>query len=299
VDERDRYLVETYTLTYLTSGRDLLRLQTQAPSRQQPVIIANPDFDHPGNSELATRASSSRGAENRRSTDSTSLKFGSLPGAAAEAAALARLLPEATLLTESQATENALKQVQSPRILHLATHGFFLSDLEPALPLNPLAGELMTAARPPVVPTTENPLLRSGLALAGFNLRQSGSEDGVLTALEAAGLDLQGTELVVLSACDTGVGEIANGEGVYGLRRALTIAGARSQLMSLWQVADIGTDALMVDYYHRLLQGEGRSEALRQAQLALRQDPQYCHPYYWAAFIFQGDWTGTPLRQDE
>ena len=189
--------------------------------------------------------------------------------------------------------KNALKQVQFPRILHLATHGFFLSDLEPALPLNPLAGELMTAARAPVVPTTENPLLRSGLALAGFNLRQSGSEDGVLTALEAAGLDLQGTELVVLSACDTGVGEIANGEGVYGLRRALTIAGARSQLMSLWQVADIGTAALMVDYYDRLLQGEGRSEALRQAQLALLQDPQYRHPYYWAAFIFQGDWTKT------
>jgi CHAT domain-containing protein len=157
----------------------------------------------------------------------------------------------------------------------------------------------VTASPTLAAPVTENPLLRSGLALAGFNARASDLEDGVLTALEVAGLDLQGTELVVLSACDTGVGEIAHGEGVYGLRRAFAMTGARSQLMTLWQVDDIGTQTVMVDYYHRLLQGEGRSEALRQAQLALLQDPQYRHPYYWAAFIFQGDWTETPLRRDE
>jgi CHAT domain-containing protein len=137
----------------------------------------------------------------------------------------------------------------------------------------------------------ENPLLRSGLALAGINLRKSGTEDGVLTALEAAGLNLRGTKLVVLSACETGVGDVANGEGVYGLRRALAIAGAESQLISLWKVNDLGTKDLMVSYYKRLMNNVGRSEAVRQTQLEMLQHPKYQHPYYWAAFIPSGDWS--------
>jgi CHAT domain-containing protein len=138
---------------------------------------------------------------------------------------------------------------------------------------------------------TENPLLRSGLALAGFNPRSSGGEDGVLTALEASQLNLFGTQLVVLSACETGLGDIANGEGVYGLRRAFAIAGAETQLMSLWQVDDFGTQSLMARYYENLTAGMGRSEALRQVQLEMiRADDTYSHPYYWAAFILAGDW---------
>jgi CHAT domain-containing protein len=126
----------------------------------------------------------------------------------------------------------------------------------------------------PSVPTAtaqvENPLLRSGLALAGVNQRRSGpGEDGVLTALEATGLDLWGTKLVVLSACETGLGEVKNGEGVYGLRRALVLAGSESQVMSLWQVSDSATRDLMVEYYKRLQAGEGRTEGLRQVQLTL------------------------------
>jgi CHAT domain-containing protein len=137
----------------------------------------------------------------------------------------------------------------------------------------------------------ENPLLRSGLALAGFNTRSGGGdEDGVLTALETAGLQLRGTQLVVLSACETGVGDVENGEGVYGLRRALAIAGAQSQIISLWKVSDEGTKDLMVDYYQSLLSGEGRSEALREVQLAMLNSPQYQHPYFWAAFIPSGEW---------
>ena len=134
----------------------------------------------------------------------------------------------------------------------------------------------------------------------------------MLTALEAAGLDLWGTKLVVLSACETGLGEVRNGEGVYGLRRALVLAGSESQVMSLWQVSDAATSELMTEYYKRLQAGEGRSEALRQVQLAMIKarwrnrlrrltasagsgiaqtlSENRSHPFYWASFIQSGDW---------
>ena len=113
----------------------------------------------------------------------------------------------------------------------------------------------------------------------------------MFTALEASSLNLLGTQLVVLSACDTGLGDITNGEGVYGLRRAFAMAGAESQLMSLWQVSDFGTQSLMARYYEKLTAGMGRSEALRAVQLEmLESGGEYQHPYYWAAFILAGDW---------
>jgi hypothetical protein len=122
-------------------------------------------------------------------------------------------------------------------------------------------GSPITSPWPPDL-HLENPLLRSGLALAGANAPQHGTEDGLLTAFEVAGLDLWGTELVVLSACDTGLAQVHNGEGVYGLRRALVMAGSASQLMSLWKVADDATRDLMVAYYRCVMAGEGRAEAL-------------------------------------
>ena len=112
----------------------------------------------------------------------------------------------------------------------------------------------------------------------------------MLTALEVAGLDLWGTKLVVLSACETGVGEVRSGDGVYGLRRALVIAGSESQVLSLWKVDDDATRDLMIDYYTALKGGDGRSEALRQVQLKMLASPYRQHPYYWASFIHSGDW---------
>ena len=103
-------------------------------------------------------------------------------------------------------------------------------------------------------------------------------------------MDLRGTQLVVLSACETGVGEVQSGEGVYGLRRALVLAGAQSQVASLWKVADEATKDLMVGYYQRLLKGEGRSAALRQAQQSMINSQDRSHPYYWAAFVPIGNW---------
>ncbi len=291
VDEQDRYLVENYSITYLTSGRDLLRMQVHPASKQGPVVFANPSFDSGGNTNNAS-SNQTTGIEDvsgkeRRSADLRDAKFSPLPGTAGEAKALADVLADAKIFTGTQATEAALKRVSGPKILHVATHGFFLPDI-PQASSQPANAESAGARGlgivpsgppfdPPIDPTSptqtirdENPLLRSGLALAGVNQRQSGTgEDGVLTALEATGLDLWGTKLVVLSACETGLGEIKNGEGVYGLRRALVLAGSESQVMSLWQVSDAATRDLMAAYYQRLQAGEGRTEALRQVQLEM------------------------------
>jgi CHAT domain-containing protein len=143
-----------------------------------------------------------------------------------------------------------------------------------------------------------NPMLRSGLALAGANTwAQQGTppadaEDGILTAEDVTGLDLVDTELVVLSACETGLGDVHVGEGVFGLRRAFTIAGAATLVMSLWKVPDQETGELMTRFYEGVIAGRSRIEALRDAQLWLRQ--RHPEPFYWGAFICQGD--AGPLR---
>jgi CHAT domain-containing protein len=145
----------------------------------------------------------------------------------------------------------------------------------------------------PTVTSYENPLVRSGLALAGANRAAEAGpgDDGILTALEISGMDLRGTELVVLSACDTALGDIEVGEGVFGLRRAFTLAGARILMMSLWPVQDDVTVQQMKDFYTTL----GRmpsAEALREAQLAtireLRAREGIADPSLWAPFIVQG-----------
>jgi CHAT domain-containing protein len=287
-----QYLVEQHPISYLSSGRDLLRFGVLPPSTAPAVVLANPDYD------LATAGTSqvsSAQTTGDRATDLSQLTVDPLPGTAAEVEAIAPLLTAPTLLTEAQATEAALKQVQSPKILHIATHGFFLADAPPPEPtdIGTLALGDGTRAFGTLSAPVENPLLRSGLALAGFNTwRGGGTDDGVLTALEASQLNLTGTQLVILSACDTGLGDINNGEGVYGLRRAFAIAGAETQLLSLWQVSDDGTQSLMARYYENLIDGGmGRSDALRQVQLEMiRSESEYSHPYYWAAFVLAGDW---------
>jgi CHAT domain-containing protein len=149
----------------------------------------------------------------------------------------------------------------------------------------------MTGTRTIVAsPDVANPLLRSGLALAGANLTRDGHADGILTALEASGLDLWGTKLVTLSACDTGVGEVRNGEGVYGLRRAFVLAGAETLVMTLWPVSDSITREPMAAYYAGLRAGLGRGDALRKAKLAMLRQPDRQHPFYWASFIQSGEW---------
>jgi CHAT domain-containing protein len=206
----------------------------------------------------------------------------------AEALRLILMLKPKQVLLQQKATEAAVKRLRAPRVLHIATHGFFEQDEVNSAPpaFSSSLFELQTGM------VGENPLLRSGLALAGANQLKSGlQEDGILAALEVSGLDLWGTRLVVLSACETGVGQVQTGEGVYGLRRALVLAGAEAQVMSLWKVDDTATKQLMVAYYDKLVrQHIGRADALRLAQLSMLDDPKRQHPYYWAAFIHGGAW---------
>lgn len=310
VDEQNRYLVENYSLTYVTSGRDLLRLQVKTDSKQGPVVIANPQFD-----QINALPSAPSGNVGGRSVDFTRVHFGPLKGTSEEAEALASILPNVKILTGAEATEGALKRLTGPSVLHVATHGFFLPD-QPQETGAEVRGLGLTQKKSSSV-RRENPFIRSGLALAGANTRDGkDGEDGILTALEASGLNLSGTKLVVLSACETGLGVVKNGEGVYGLRRALVLAGSESQVITLWQVSDEATRDLMVAFYKRLQAGEGRTAALSAVQLemlrstdqkqtgdsrglTLSTEPKddRSHPFFWASFIQSGDWRSMAGQQ--
>jgi CHAT domain-containing protein len=187
-----------------------------------------------------------------------------------------------------------LERSDSPRIIHLATHGFFLPDqqLKAADLESQQFGQKQDLG-------LEDPMLRSGLYFAGANRTLAGQpsapeiDNGVLTAMEAANLDLRGTELVVLSACNTGQGDVKNGEGVFGLRRALEEAGAQHVLMSLWSVPDRETLELMKSFYSKWLAGTEVHAALQQAQLEMRAKVKAEHdgrdlPFYWGAFVLVG-----------
>jgi CHAT domain-containing protein len=311
VDGQGRYLGDRYELGYLSSGRDLLRIAgPSAPPRDGFTVVAGPDYGALTDRTTLAYAASTRTVRSA-DLDRSGLYFNALPGTVKEARLIKGLfkLDDRHVLTADAATEARVKQLHGPRVLHIATHGFFLQDLpradagggasrgvvedgdEPAPPK-----EQAHAMKPPASGSVagrpvDDALLRSGLALAGANARNaSGGEDGILTAAEAARLDLVGTQLVVLSACETGSGEIDSREGVYGLRRAIELAGAQSQLVSLWKVNDEATSQLMALYYERLKSGEGRAQALRTAQQALRKNPARAHPVFWAAFIPIGDW---------
>ena len=234
------------------------------------------------------------------------MNFEPLPAASEEVGEVAALWTEGrpsakvVQLTGPAASEAAFKEnAAGQRVLHLATHGFFLGgQCESAFDGTRGVGGIVSAGPEPETITGENPLLLSGLALAGANHRSAAGpdeEDGILTAEEIAALDLTGVEWAVLSACDTGVGEIQAGEGVFGLRRAFQVAGARTVIMSLWSVEDESAREWMRALYEgRLEDGLDTAAAVHNASLtvleARRKRGESTHPSFWAGFVAAGDW---------
>jgi tetratricopeptide (TPR) repeat protein/CHAT domain-containing protein len=288
-----RHLIDDYRISYLSAGRDVLRFGAKsAGPTTDPLIAADPDYDltdatsqPAGDSECAARQS--------RDLDRSVTPFRRLPETRQEGEKIAAMLRVQPVM-EKMVLEARLKECQSPRILHIATHGFFLSNQRPDdESVSPEKFYDLADATLNRMSRLENPLLRSGLALAGANtsLKKKPippeAEDGLLTAEDVSGMDLLSTDLVVLSACDTGLGAVHSGEGVFGLRRAFVLAGAKALVMSLWNVLDRQTRDLMEDFYYRILNGQACADALRDAQLTIKEkDPD---PYYWGAFIYQGD----------
>ncbi|MFY0526971.1 tetratricopeptide repeat protein [Archangium gephyra] len=298
-----RFLVDTFDFTYLPSGKHLLPRPQESAPPGSVVVLADPDFSTPLPARPASQASRSMATDRFFSTLSADLTQRTwatvpLPGTRQEAEAIQRLLPQAQLFLGPEATKERLLRLPPPGILHLATHGFFLEDAAPPLPDARGVGHFGALGENPRAPSPPDPLLRSGLVLAGASApASSGStrllaESSLVTALELEGLDLWGTQLVVLSACDTGRGDVRLGQGVYGLRRAFLVAGAETVVMSLWKVNDGTTRTLMEAYYRHLLAGQGRATALREAMLELRRTQP--HPHYWAPFLTLG--RETPLR---
>jgi CHAT domain-containing protein len=258
------------------------------------VLVGNPAFNLAAPKQAALAANYTRSYTETPLFAWPTLTRGSiapLPNTKAEVENIGKILQAKGFKTQTllgeQALEEAVKSVKSPRILHIATHGFFEADVTKKDSLQ--ADDFMGIQR---ARAAENPLLRSGLLLAGAEnylktkKLSNDHENGILTAYEAMNLDLENTELVVLSACETGLGEIKNGEGVYGLQRALRIAGAQSVLMSLAKVPDAPTKILMEAFYENwLTKGMNKHEALKQAQLTVRKMPQYAAPVNWAAFV--------------
>jgi CHAT domain-containing protein len=305
-------LGDAVALRLLTTGRDLLRLQQPAKAGAAPVLIVNPDFNAASRS-ASGGASASAAASTATGTGPTGLRAGQqrsaglrgltawqpLAGTEQEARQLAPLLGGGAVISGPAATAAVVLGQRAPRILHIATHGFFLADQAPAsgTATGARSGGTPSEGSAPAAPAREDPLQRSGLVFAGANRPDANpSDDGYLTAAEATAMDLEGTELVTLSACETGLGGVQSGEGVYGLQRSLAVAGARSTLLSLWKVDDGMTATFMDRYYNRLKAGQGRADALRDTQAEFRNNKNstYNDIRVWGAFQLSGDWRALP-----
>ncbi|MBS1491382.1 MAG: CHAT domain-containing protein [Bacteroidetes bacterium] len=259
-----KYLAEEKRIRNVPSITWITKNKNANPILEYPFFFAHPDYGV---------ASVSKSMNLTRSLDLDNIV--DLPGTETELNELTQLMKanhiSCRVFEKELATEEAIKKIQSPQVLHIATHGYFLPSLESKN-------------------NFENSLLRSGLLLAGCQKNQATTdekkEDGVLTAYEASTLSLYNTVLVVMSACETGLGDVKNGEGVYGLQRAFFMAGAHQLLMSLWKVDDQATQWFMVLFYQEWIKSRNLNQAFHQAQLQVKE--KYPHPFYWGAFILNG-----------
>lgn len=259
------YVINRYDLVIIGNSKDLVALKAKKASvpKKNAFLLGFPDYE--------------------------STQVPALAGTKVEIDGISKILKTAgyqvTQVMAKDASEKNVKAIKAPALVHIATHGYFLQD----------AGEEegtvfgINAQR-----AAKNPLLRSGLILAGAGKSLDGSgggditsnDNGILTAYEAMNLDLEGTSLVILSACETGLGDIKSGEGVYGLQRAFQVAGAEALIMSLWKVDDAATQMLMTNFYTNWIKLGNKQKAFKQAQLQLMT--KYKDPYYWGAFVMMG-----------
>lgn len=296
-----KYVIDEIELQVVTSTKELItNTKTLRSGIKDATLFGYPNY----NNSKASSSDSSRSINFAPvnaveiKTESTQRMFNGenineLPGTKAEVETIKALLKKNNISMHEylfdKATESEIKKLNSPQVLHIATHGFFLSDL----PVQKDKGRGFAGME--IKKIAENPMLRSGLLFAGVKnaftttsgTESNEGEDGILTAYEAMNLDLDQTDLVVMSACETGLGVTANGEGVYGLQRAFQVAGAKSVLMSLWTVSDDATQKLMTLFYKNWLGGKTPREAFRMAQISLRE--KYPQPYYWGAFVLVGN----------
>ena len=274
-------VIDELEVRLLSNTRELVTKNDNSYSSKVAEVFGFPDFNL-GLAAVNTSESSQR-------TTQYGFKEGisPLPGTKTEVENISKILSEnnwqGNVLTDKQAIESNLKSIDQPRVLHIATHGFFMNDVtfdDRAQSFEVNQNDL-----------NSNPLLRSGILLTGSaktiaSNQHSFGDDGVVTAYEAMNLNLDNTELVVLSACETGLGEVRNGEGVYGLQRSFIVAGAQNVIMSLWKVDDNTTQQLMSGFYSRWLSGMDKFQSFYEAQLEIKEE--HSDPYHWGAFILLG-----------
>lgn len=260
-----KFLIDELELVYVTNTSDLL-VAKKVGTAKTAALFGRPSYSATISDAQTVNFRSLRNEELVTLKDQN---FSDLPGTQQEIEVAEQVLKasnwDVKRFQAELATEKNLKVVNSPSLLHIATHGFFIGDSS----------------------RTINPMIRSGLLLAGVSSKTDADQDGILTAYEASLLNLRETQLVVLSACETGLGEIRNGEGVYGLQRAMIAAGTRNLLMSLWKVDDAATSELMNSFYRAWANQSETVKSFRQAQLEVRK--KYPHPFYWGAFIMLGN----------
>lgn len=281
LDENEQYIVDKYNVRLVSNTRELLQKKGGKGDDGKAAIFGYPQYnvnESTGEMDLS--------ADTVMQRYSFGEDIAELPGTLQEINNIERMLQESgwqyDIYTRNKADEVRVKALKSPKVFHVATHGYFMEDVE----LDKDSEESIASRS-----INFNPLMRSGLLLYGAEntLRNENpeiSEDGLLTAYEAMNLELDDTELVVMSACETGLGEVRNGEGVYGLQRAFIVAGAENLIMSLWKVDDATTQLLMSEFYKYWLAGSPKSVAFQRAIQKVKD--RYPEPYYWGAFVMLG-----------
>lgn len=279
-----QYVYDEIEVQVVSNTKDLLQKKPVPLSEKSIVLCGNPNF------MLKEKTKRSEAGYDENSQVKYSPTLAPLPGTEQEVKQIDYIASQnnwnSKVLIGSQVTEEKVKALKSTTIIHIATHGFFDNDVS--------KNKAKAAGK-----VVENPLMKSGLMLSGSDItlqnkkkgiithNEGQKEDGILTAYEAMNLNLDHTEIVVLSACETGLGEVKNGEGVYGLQRSFQVAGARSIINSLWTVNDQTTMLLMTSFYKKWMANGDKKKAFREAQATVRK--QYPQPYYWGAFVMIGD----------